>query len=375
MSVLRPLVDFWVKPIRAEPLALFRILLGLTILGSQLTGILLSMDLTCGPEGLRPIQVSDKWIEDQGRTLLLRGPVSLPLLGKWLPKELVEKYPRLGNWLENWLPAPAQAAWAEWGEQLSSHYLLFWIYLGALVFLTLGFRSRFMALIAALLAATFHHRLPELMNGGDALFRNGLYYLILAPSGATWSLDHLIRRRRAVARGEPISDEPVLIEPWSVRLMQLQLCFVYLFTGLVKLGEDYFNGVAIYWVLNDTAVSRWPYGVVPIPLFICRLMTWGTLAFELTFIVLIWIKPLRRWLILAGLGLHLGILVTMEIGWFSQVTMCWYALFVSGETLGRWERRGESVGLVEGSPNDPSASWAQKDAITIGPSSPRAAGR
>ncbi len=366
MSVLRPLVDFWVKPIRAEPLALFRILLGLTILGSQLTGILLSMDLTCGPEGLRPIEVSDKWIEDQGRTLLLRGPVSLPLLGKWLPEGLAKKYPRL----ENWLPAPAQAAWAEWGEQLSSHYLLFGIYLGALVFLTLGFRSRFMALVAALLAATFHHRLPELMNGGDALFRNGLYYLILAPSGATWSLDHLLRRRRAVARGEPISDEPVLIEPWSVRLMQLQLCFVYLFTGVVKLGEDYFNGVAIYWVLNDTAVSRWPYGMVPIPLFVCRLMTWGTLAFELTFIVLIWIKPLRRWLILAGLGLHLGILVTMEIGWFSQVTMCWYALFVSGETLARWERGGERIDPSDGSlpPESGETRFSVRRGERIGPS-------
>src|ERR1019366_626878 len=129
-------------------------------------------------------------------------------------------------------------------------------------------------------------------------FRNGLYFLILAPSGATWSLDQFLRRRRAVARGEPASDEPVLIEPWSV------------------------------------------------PLFICRLLTWGTLAFELTFIVLVWFRPLRRWILLAGLGLHLGILMTMEIGWFSQVTMCWYALFVSGKTLSRWESRGEGSGTT-----------------------------
>ena len=339
MTILRPLIDFWARPIRAEPLALFRILLGLTIIAAQLTGILLMLDLTCGPDGLRPIEAGDEWLERSGRPLLLRAPVSLPLLGKWLPDGMAEKYP----WLEDWVPDTAKAAWNEWGEQLSSHYLLYAIYLGALVFLTLGFRPRFMALVAVLLASTFHNRLSELMNGGDSLFRNGLYFLVLAPSGATWSLDNLLRRRRAVARGEPPSDGPVLIEPWSVRLMQLQLCFVYFFTGLVKLGNDYFNGVAIYWVMNDVALSRWPYGVVPVPMFICRLLTWGTLAFELTFVVLIWVRPLRRWLILAGLGLHLGILVTMEIGWFSQVTMCWYALFVSGETLSRWERRGERV--------------------------------
>jgi hypothetical protein len=38
-------------------------------------------------------------------------------------------------------------------------------------------------------------------------------------------------------------------------------------------------------------------------------------------------------MLISGLLFHLGILATMEIGWFSQVSMCWYVLFVPGEQI------------------------------------------
>jgi hypothetical protein len=351
MRLLRPFVDFWTKPVRAESLALFRILLGVTIIAALLSGIFRSMAHTCGPDGICPIEASDDYIKNGMRVSLLRGPVNLPLLDEWLPEnwarekvkvgpDRTEKRPtRLSLWLENWVPDKTKQAWAEWGTKLSSHYLLFALYLLSLVGLTLGFRPRLMALFACLFAATFHHRLAELMNGGDSLYRNGLYFLILAPSGATWSIDHWLRTRRLRARGDAAADAPVFIEPWSVRLMQIQVCIMYFFTGVYKLGEDYINGEALYWVLNDVAITRWPYAWLPIPLFICRLMTWTALAFELGFSFLVWFRPLRRWVLLMGIGLHLGILLIMEIGWFSQVTLCWYVLFVSGETISDWLHR------------------------------------
>src|SRR5262249_17318122 len=192
-------------------------------------------------------------------------------------------------------------AWARWGERWDSHVLLFIVFLLSLVCLALGLGTRFSALAAVLLAATFHHRLPWLMNGGDSLFRNGLYFLLLAPAGAAWSLDRVIGRWVRRRLGWPVSDEPVMIAAWSVPLMQIQVCCMYFFTGLVKLGDaffitgemrhlgDYINGMALYWVFNDVAITRWPYAVVPIPVFLCRMMTWGTLAFELGFSFLVWI--------------------------------------------------------------------------------------
>jgi hypothetical protein len=43
------------------------------------------------------------------------------------------------------------------------------------------------------------------------------------------------------------------------------------------------------------------------------------------------IPALRPWALLAGIALHLGILVHTEVGWFSPATVAWYALFLSGD--------------------------------------------
>jgi hypothetical protein len=375
MMILRPFWDFWTRPIRAESLALFRILLAVTILGNLLSGIGRTLPQTCPPDGYCPIEANDEWITRGGRLSLLRGPSqgSIPLLGKWLPDWLVNEHPWL-NHLQSWTSPETAAAWSRWGEKMSSHYLLFGLYLAALVCLALGLGTRLSALAAALLAATFYHRVPWLANGGDSLFRNGLYFLVLAPAGATWSLDRVIRRKVWRRLGGTVSDEPVMIAPWSVRLIQIQVCCMYLFTGLVKLGDsglvlgwlaslaglpyegeltrgDYIDGQALYWVFNDVAITRWSYSMLPLPLFVCRLMSWTTIAFEMGFSFLVWIRPLRRWVLLLGLGLHVGIFLVMEIGWFSQITLCFYAVFVSGESVSRFFQR---LGAwLRGSPDRP----------------------
>src|SRR5262249_294941 len=153
---------------------------------------------------------------------------------------------------------------------------------------TLGLFTRLSALAAVALAGTFYNRLPWLMNGGDLLARNGLYLLLLSPAGAAWSLD-------AWRRG---ATGPVLIAPWSVRVMQVQLAVMYFCAGVGKLGPDYYSGEAVYWVLNDVALSRWPYTQAPVPLLACRLLSWGTLVFELGFPVFVLFARVRPWLLL-----------------------------------------------------------------------------
>jgi hypothetical protein len=346
----RELHDFWAEPIRAEPLGLFRILLGLTLLGSLATGIGPRLVRYCGPDALLPAGAGDDWLRRTGRFCLLRGPVGIP-------------------WLEGALSPKQADAWARWGARPSSVYLLFGLFVAAVAALTVGLWTRLAALAALLLANTFHNRVPEVLNGGDALFRNGLYFLVLAPAGAAWSVDGWLRRRRAVRRARaaglpPPEPAPVWIAPWSVRLMQIQLCMMYLFTGLAKLGDakrvgwwysgDWVDGQAMYWVLNDIAICRWPFAALPLPLLVCRLLSWGTLLFELGFVFFVLFTPLRRWLLLAGVGLHLGILAVMEVGWFSQVTLCWYVLFLPGEKVaGFFSRlwRARSLTAVEGAPS------------------------
>jgi hypothetical protein len=191
--------------------------------------------------------------------------------------------------------------------------------------MTIGLATRPATFLAWLLTVTFHVRLTWVLNGGDALFRAGLFYLMLAPSGATWSVDRWFWPRTASPK----------IAAWPVRLMQIQLALLYFATGVAKLPADWISGQAVYWVLNDVALTRWAYASFPVPMLVCRLIAWSTLVFELGFPLLILFRRVRPWLLAFGVAFHLGIWLSTEVGWFSPITLCWYALFLEPETADR----------------------------------------
>jgi hypothetical protein len=428
---------FWTVPVRAEPLAAFRILLALTILGNQLTGFAWRLPEAFGDDPLIPGSTRDHWLAKGGRICVLRGPTGIPLLGHWLPEEAFGEgvrlrgpvhLPGLGTWTpadvfgegvesweQGWVNPARTRAWQEWGERPSSAYLLFGIYLTSLALLALGLFTRVVNLAAVVLACTFNNYLSEYINGGDFLMCNGLWLLLLSPAGAAWSVDAVLRRHRgrvalSLALALPVAvplvavlahagvlapwlgvtspyvalwllpaalllfsdtwlgearlaGAPALIPPWSVRLMQVQVAFLYLFVGLTKLADlrflpgswwprgDWIDGEALYWVLNDVAITRWSYAQVPVPVALCQVLTWATLIFEIGFPLFVLWKRTRIPLLIFGVLLHVGIFITLEIGWFSQITLCWYVLYLSGDAVtaaARW-----LVGLGPPEPPEP----------------------
>jgi hypothetical protein len=312
------------QPIRAEPLALFRILVALTMIGSALTSVAVDLPRFWSSDGLIPGEVTDKFLEGNNRFCVLRGFDGIPVIRKWLPADLVESSKR-------WMSSTAGISTA------------FVVWMTALVLLAAGCYSRTSAFVAWLLTVSFNHRALWAMNGGDDVGVQLLFYLILAPAGAIWSLDALRKRKKCV------DTSPPLIAPWSVRLIQIQLCFIYLATAFSKMDfsvslfeNDWITGQSVYWVLNDSELSRWSYGFLPVPMLLCRLAAWGTIAFEFGFALLVWFRRLRPWVLAAGITLHLGILVTMEVGWFSQFTLCYYAVFLRTRAANGTEEHGST---------------------------------
>jgi Vitamin K-dependent gamma-carboxylase len=326
-------VRFWRDPVRAEPLALFRILLAVNLFLNIIITVLPYSYRILPSDGIIPATVDDEWLKKTGRFSLLRGPLSFPVLSDYIPKNI-------------------HTAWAEWGAQPENAYLLLGIYLGALAMLAVGLFTRLSTVVCWALCLTFYRRLDWMMNGGDAVARMGLFYLIFAPSGAVWSLDALWRRART-------GKEPSrMVPPWSLRLMQIQVCLVYLFTALNRLNDDFtslyaeewsnchwLNGEAVYWALNDVSLTRFPYAWLPIPLWICRLLSWGSMFFELGFTFLVLFRWTRPWILIMGILFHLGIFFHMELAWFSQFSLCWYVLFVSGDSLRRFFHWAARVGV------------------------------
>ena len=316
-AVWRGLVQFWTAPVRAEPLALMRIVSAFCVLLSALTSIAPNLPQFWFDEGLIPVAVADEYMRRVGRFSVLSGVTS-------------------------------QAAIVLW----------FILWMVSLLLVLVGWQTRIACVMAWILAVSFNMRGLWSLNGGDDVAVLLLFYLMISPCGAAWSLDAL--RRRVKTYRDPDAGfempaarsraEPAMIAPWSVRLMQIQLVIIYLFNGINKLNlsetNDYLTGEAVYWVLNDLTLTRLAYDMLLAPLWLCRLLSWGTLVFELGFVVFVFIPRLRPWLLLGGVLFHEGIFITMEIGWFSQMTLCFYPVFLSGASVAAfaaWLARSRSA--------------------------------
>lgn len=207
--------------------------------------------------------------------------------------------------------------------------------LGSAVALILGWHSRIAAVVGFLLLLSFQRQNVWVLNSGDLLVRHLGLFLALGASGAVLSLD---RRRRAPA-SDLLGGAPVPV--WPLRLIQLQLAAMYLFSAWSKArGDTWAEGTAVGYALRiDDLVRFAPPGFVTDQLVLVNLLTWGTLAVEIAIPLLVWNRRLRPWVLAAGAALHVGIDLTLTVGYFSFAVLVGYLAFVPGPTADRWVRR------------------------------------
>lgn len=295
-AVLERWNGFWFAPQPAVTLALVRIAFGALIIGWALS---LTADLRAffGPNGVQP------------------QPPSIPF-----------SWGLLSVWRSD---AAAVVLWA--------------VLLLAGVALLLGWRSRLAAVIVFVCVLSFERREPFVFNSGDGLVRIEALFLALAPSGAALSLD----RRRIAGSFWDVSDRAL----WPLRLMQLQLSLIYLATVHDKLtGATWNDGTAASYSLRladlrNVAVPTW---LAMNPLLM-NAVTWGTLLVELAVGVLVWRRRWRPWVLGAGIAMHLTILLTLKVGFFTFAIFVLYLAFTPPETAQRW------VSRLRGAPHRPHA--------------------
>ena len=169
-------------------------------------------------------------------------------------------------------------------------------------------------------------------NAGDTIRGITLFYLMLCPSGAAWSVDRIIQRRRLG------TTFPAYVWPWGLRLLFIQLVLIYFMNGLYKVtGTNWLAGDSLYYVLCDLTLTRFSFAQLPIPFVVTQVSTWLVLAWELSFPLLVLFRR-TRWLALAiGVAFHLGIFATMELGGFVPYVLCLYLPLLPWE---RWADGG-----------------------------------
>jgi hypothetical protein len=185
-----------------------------------------------------------------------------------------------------------------------------------------GFYSRLQAAAIFIWLVSFQNRNPLIFDGEDTLFRIFAFILIWLPLDQYFAL-RTTDRRLAQAT-------PNYSSAWAIRLMQFQMTAVYASTFLSKLqGSTWHDGSALWYVSRMTD----NYGrFIPSSLFdiysVSAAATWGTLIIEGLLPIALWIRPLRKWAIIAAFALHLGIELSMNLFLFQWIMMLGLLSFV-----------------------------------------------
>ena len=179
----------------------------------------------------------------------------------------------------------------------------------------------------------------------EALYCIAFVLLALSPSGRCYSVDAWLGRRgRHPERWGP--DARTDTATWALRLMQCLLGLAYFSAGSAKLldgGLYWMNGATLQQiVLTDYIRFGMPAGLWLIQSFwLCVAGAVMTIAVETFFFVAVFVKRARKYLLAAGVVLHLGIYFTMAAPFFTWMVL--YVVFLDFEAL---RRRAERAGSL-----------------------------
>jgi hypothetical protein len=282
--------SWWAEPIRAERLAALRIGLAAVLLVDILALYLPQAQILFGADSLGSPDIF--WKNRTGHSWSILGAVED------------------AAWIRT-----AMNAWA--------------ILTGMLL---VGFCSRLSALGCWVFSQSFITLNPSIHNAGDTVRTIILFYLMVSPCGAVWSLDRWLSRKRP-------EEGPTLIYPWAVRLLFVQMAVIYFFNGVHKFaGPQWRAGHTLHYTLGDLSIARVSSAELPLPFWLSQLMTWGVLTWELSFPLLVTMPRLRTPILWMGVFLHLGIGLSMELGMFAPYMLCLYLPLVPWELV---IRRGQ----------------------------------
>lgn len=233
-----------------------------------------------------------------------------------------------GNWLVRLLGGPKPSAiWTLWTIAAVSA-----------VGIVSGTATR-VAAFTALQAYIGLHRMNGDTSGGyDLMITNALFLLVLARSDATLS----VSCRRAT--GQWTCAQQVLAWPRYVAVFQLVV--VYGATGLQKMSAVWTPGgdfSALYWVFQDPTWLRfhmeWTAWVFPLTQLMTATVWFWEVGAPLLLLVYYfrytrdrpgrWRRWFNRWdlrklFAAIGIGMHIGILIGMNVGPFSWISMSYY---------------------------------------------------
>jgi hypothetical protein len=191
-----------------------------------------------------------------------------------------------------------------------------------------GWRTRIMGILLYLGLLSLYHRNISSNCGPDQLMMITSFYMMLSPCGAALSLDaeRLARRRGTIA-------DPLIV-PWAQRLLQIQLALIYFASAAYKCnGATWLGGTAVHYILFNHEVGQFNMEWLARYPVLISILTLAALLVEFALAFLLWFRTSRRWIAVAGVLLHAGIVPLVNVPLFGEQMIALYLLFLDPDEL------------------------------------------
>jgi hypothetical protein len=143
-------------------------------------------------------------------------------------------------------------------------------------------------------------------------------------------VDRLWRLRR----GASTEVSPSSAATVAIRLIQLHMCIIYLFSALGKLqGDSWWSGDAVWYSVATLEYQSLDMTWLIDHQWLVNMLTHTTVFFELTYSALIWPRLTRPWMLILAVFVHGGIVVALGMPTFGLVMLIGNLAFVSPKTV------------------------------------------
>lgn len=200
---------------------------------------------------------------------------------------------------------PWQWSWYFAARSPEMGRVLAMIGVGAGILLTLGIATPLAALVALGACISAANRAPLNVFGLDDTLGMLLVGLAVGPAAARLSIDRLLAPDAAAAR-------PSVLANIALRLIQIHLCVVYLFSGCGKLlGASWWEGTALWGAAANAQYRTLDLTFLAGRPLLTNALTLSTLWWEVAYAAIVWPRLTRPLALAMAVPVHLGIGLAM----------------------------------------------------------------
>ncbi len=201
-------------------------------------------------------------------------------------------------------------------------HIVFWIWIIDILLFLFGFFTKITSILNFIFATYFFGmRGFSAPHGGDWAFQAMGFYLMFMKCNLHFTYWTHFKVNKT------INIPPAT---WPIRLAQLHFMLIYFTAGISKLADPgWLNGIAFKNTLQSIFITYFvPYDWILHADFMLKLINYFIIFWEICLPVLILVKPIRKIVLLSMIFFHVGIDLTLRVGWFSEAMLMGILLYL-----------------------------------------------